>query len=75
MSKQAAIKLKGTITDSARNSVYIVELDNGIEITCHISGKIRLNNIRLTTGDHVEIECSPYDLSKGRIVKRLWIYE
>lgn len=71
MSKQAAIKLKGTITDSARNSVYIVELDNGIEITCHISGKIRLNNIRLTTGDLVEIECSPYDLSKGRIVKRL----
>ena len=71
MGKQGAIKLKGTITDSARNSIYTVELDNGIEITCHISGKMRLNNIRLTTGDSVEIECSPYDLSKGRIVKRL----
>ena len=71
MSKQDAIKLKGTITDSARNSVYVVELNNGIEITCHVSGKMRLNNIRITTGDSVEIECSPYDLSKGRIVKRL----
>lgn len=71
MSKQDAIKLKGLITDSAKNSIYTVEIDNGMEITCHISGKMRLNNIRLTTGDSVEIECSPYDLSKGRIIKRL----
>lgn len=71
MSKQDAIKLKGLIIDSAKNSIYTVEIDNGMEITCHISGKMRLNNIRLTTGDSVEIECSPYDLSKGRIIKRL----
>lgn len=71
MSKQDSIKLKGTITDAARNSIYTVEIEGGFEITCHISGKMRLNNIRITTGDLVEIECSPYDLSKGRIVKRL----
>ena len=51
--------------------MFKVELDNGIEILCHISGKIRINNIRIMPGDKVKVEMSPYDLTKGRIVLRL----
>jgi translation initiation factor IF-1 len=70
MSKQNAITQDGTIIQELSNAIFRVELDNGIEIICHISGKIRMNYIRLTTGDKVKIEMSPYDLTKGRICYR-----
>lgn len=71
MAKQTSIDQFGVITENLSNSMFRVELDNGIEITCHISGKIRINNIRLMVGDKVKVEMSPYDLTKGRIVLRL----
>ena len=71
MSKQNVIEYTGIIIENLSNSMFRVELDNGAEILCHISGKIRINNIRLMTGDKVKVEMSPYDLSKGRIVTRL----
>lgn len=70
MSKQSAITQDGTIIQELSNAMFRVELDNGIEIICHISGKIRMNYIRLTTGDRVKVEMSPYDLTKGRICYR-----
>lgn len=71
MSKQNAILTEGIVSESLSNSMFRVELDNGIEILCHISGKIRINNIRIMPGDKVKVEMSPYDLTKGRIVTRL----
>ena len=72
MAKQEAIKMTGLITDALGNSMFRVELDDvGTEIICHISGKMRQNYIRIMPGDRVEVEMSPYDLTKGRIVKRL----
>ena len=71
MSKQNIIEQTGTIIENLSNSMFRVELDNGVEIICHISGKIRVNNIRIMTGDRVKVEMSPYDLTKGRIVLRL----
>lgn len=71
MAKQNSIEQFGVIVENLSNSMFRVELDNGIDIICHISGKIRINNIRMTVGDKVKVEMSPYDLSKGRIVTRL----
>lgn len=71
MSKQTAIIQEGTVIEALSNSMFRVELTNGIEILCHISGKIRINNIRIMPGDKVKVEMSPYDLTKGRIVTRL----
>ena len=71
MAKQGSIDQFGVITENLSNSMFRVELDNGIEILCHISGKIRINNIRIMPGDKVKVEMSPYDLTKGRIVLRL----
>ena len=71
MSKQGSIEQFGVIIENLSNSMFRVELDNAMEIICHISGKIRINNIRLMTGDKVKVEMSPYDLTKGRIVTRL----
>lgn len=70
MSKQSSIKTEGTVIENLSNSMFRVELTNGHEILCHISGKVRMNNIRIMVGDSVEVEMSPYDLSKGRIVYR-----
>ena len=70
MAKQGSIEQFGIITENLSNSMFRVELDNGIEIICHISGKIRMNYIRLMTGDRVKVEMSPYDLTKGRICYR-----
>jgi translation initiation factor IF-1 len=68
--KEEAIKLTGTIDDVLPNTVFRVKLENSHVITATISGKLRQNNIRLTQGDSVEIEMSPYDLNRGRIVYR-----
>lgn len=70
MSKQSAIQVNGTVIEALANSMFRVELDNGHEVLCHISGKIRTNNIRIMVGDSVTVEISPYDLSKGRISYR-----
>ena len=67
MPKQAAIEKEGTIIEALSNAMFRVELDNGHVIIAHISGKMRMNYIRILPGDRVRVEMSPYDLSKGRI--------
>lgn len=67
MAKQEAILVEGIVTEALSNSMFRVELESGHELTCHISGKIRMNNIRIMPGDKVKVEMSPYDLTKGRI--------
>ncbi len=70
MAKQGAIKVDGTIIDTLPNATFRVKLDNGHEILAHISGKMRMNYIKILVGDKVTVELSPYDLSKGRITYR-----
>ena len=70
MAKEEAFKLDGKILETLPNAMFRVELENGHKVTAHISGRMRKNYIRLTTGDEVEVELSPYDLEKGRIVLR-----
>lgn len=67
MSKQASIEQDGTIIEALSNAMFRVELENGLIITAHISGKMRMNYIKILPGDKVKLEMSPYDLSKGRI--------
>ena len=71
MAKQSSIEQFGQVIENLSNSMFRVELDIGVPILCHISGKIRVNNIRIMPGDRVKVEMSPYDLTKGRIVLRL----
>lgn len=71
MSKQDVIRMDGTVKEALSNAMFRVELDNGMLITCTLSGKLRVNYIRILTGDKVEIEMSPYDLTKGRIAYRI----
>ena len=70
MSKQDVIEVEGVIIDSLPNAMFKVELDNGHQVLAHISGKIRVNFIRILPGDRVKLELSPYDLTKGRITYR-----
>jgi translation initiation factor IF-1 len=63
--------LKGTIEENLPAASFRVRLDNGQTILCYLSGKMRMNRIRLTPGDEVQVEMSPYDLTKGRITYRL----
>lgn len=70
MAKQPAIEQDGTILEALSNAMFKVELDNGHQITAHISGKMRMHYIRILPGDRVKVEMSPYDLSKGRISYR-----
>ena len=67
MAKQAAIEVEGTIVEALSNAMFRVELDNGHVVIAHISGKMRMNYIKILPGDRVRVEMSPYDLSKGRI--------
>ena len=67
MAKQDVIELEGTVLDTLPNAMFKVELENGHEILAHVSGKIRMNYIRILPGDKVTVEMSPYDLSRGRI--------
>ena len=68
MAKQAAIEIDGVILEALSNAMFKVELENGHEITAHISGKMRMHYIKILPGDKVRVEMSPYDLSKGRIL-------
>ena len=71
MAKQAAIEQDGTIVEALSNAMFRVELENGHEITAHISGKMRKFYIRILPGDRVKVELSPYDLTRGRITYRM----
>ena len=70
MAKDDVIELEGTVIEALPNAMFQVELPNGHKILAHISGKLRMNFIRILPGDKVTIEMSPYDLSKGRIIWR-----
>lgn len=70
MPKQSNIEQDGTIVEALSNAMFRVELENGHRVIAHISGKMRMNYIRILPGDRVKLEMSPYDLSKGRIVYR-----
>ncbi|MCX7728643.1 MAG: translation initiation factor IF-1 [Bacteroidia bacterium] len=70
MSKQANIEVDGTVIEALSNAMFRVELENGHIVTAHISGKMRMNYIRILPGDKVKLEMSPYDLTKGRIISR-----
>ena len=67
MSKQDTLKTEGTVQKALSNGMFAVQLDNDHELTCHINGVMRKNFIRIIPGDRVEVELSPYDLTKGRI--------
>ncbi len=70
MSKQDVIEVEGTVAEALPNAMFKVKLENGHEILAHISGKLRMNFIRILPGDKVTIELSPYDLTRGRITWR-----
>lgn len=70
MSKQDVIEVEGTVVDALPNAQFKVELPNGHQLLAHISGKLRMNYIRILPGDKVTVEISPYDLTKGRITWR-----
>ena len=70
MSKQDGIEVDGTVIEPLPNAMFKVELANGHQVLAHVSGKIRMNFIRILPGDKVTVELSPYDLKRGRIVYR-----
>jgi translation initiation factor IF-1 len=71
MSKKTdAIEMEGTITEPLPNAMFRVQLENGHEVLAHISGRMRMNYIRILKGDRVLVELSPYDLTRGRITYR-----
>ena len=70
MAKKDLIRLQAKVLDALPNAMFRVELENGHKILAHVSGRIRMNFIRILPGDSVTIEMSPYDLNKGRIVLR-----
>lgn len=70
MAKEKPVKAHGTVTEAHPNATFKVILDNDHEIHAHLSGKMRKNRINVLVGDEVDVEMSPYDLSKGRIVYR-----
>ena len=72
MAKQAAIEIDGVILEALSNAMFKVELENGHEITAHISGKMRMHYIKILPGDKVRVEMSPYDLSKGPEYRLNW---
>jgi len=69
-SDEDTITLEGRVKEALPNAMFRVELDNGHEVLGHISGKMRINYIKITPGDRVTVELSPYDLTKGRITYR-----
>jgi translation initiation factor IF-1 len=70
MAKKDAIQVEGTVLEALPNAMFKVELDNGHKILAHISGKMRMNFIRILPGDRVAVEMTPYDLTRGRIKYR-----
>ena len=70
MSKQDVIEVEGKVLEALPNAMFQVELENGHVVLAHVSGKIRMNFIRIIPGDKVTIELTPYDLTRGRITYR-----
>jgi translation initiation factor IF-1 len=70
MAKDDVIEVEGTVIEPLPNAMFKVELKNGHKVLAHVSGKIRMNFIRILPGDRVTVELSPYDLSRGRITYR-----
>ena len=70
MAKEDVLELEGTVVENLPNAMFKVELENGHQVLAHISGKLRMNFIKILPGDKVTLELSPYDLSKGRIIWR-----
>ena len=70
MSKEEIIKFEGEVIDVLPNATFRVKLENGIEVLSYIAGKMRQYEIRILMGDKVDIEISPYDITRGRIVRR-----
>lgn len=70
MAKNNTIEVMGTVVDAQPNAMFKVKLENDFEVLAHISGKIRMNYIRILPGDKVKVELSPYDLTRGRITWR-----
>jgi translation initiation factor IF-1 len=70
MSKEGVLEVEGVVVEAMPNTMFKVELENGHHVLAHISGKLRMNYIRILPGDKVTLELSPYDLTKGRITWR-----
>ena len=70
MAKNDSIEVVGTVLEALPNAMFKVKLENGFEVLAHVSGKMRMNFIRILPGDKVKIELSPYDLTRGRITWR-----
>ncbi len=70
MAKEEALRLEAKVVEARPNAMFLVELENGHRVLAHVSGKMRMNFIRILPGDRVTVEMSPYDLTKGRIVYR-----
>lgn len=70
MAKEDVIEVEGTVVEALPNTNFKVELENGYQILAHISGKLRMNYIKILPGDKVKVELSPYDLTRGRITWR-----
>ena len=70
MAKEDVIEVEGTVVETLPNTLFKVELENGHQIVAHISGKLRMNYIKILPGDKVKLEMSPYDLTRGRITWR-----
>ena len=70
MSKEDVIEVEGTVVEALPNAMYQVELENGHIVLAHVSGKMRMNFIRILPGDKVTMELTPYDLNRGRITYR-----
>jgi translation initiation factor IF-1 len=70
MAHQGSIEIDGVVKESLPNTLFRVELDNGNIVLCHLSGKMRMNFIKILPGDKVRVEMTPYDKTKGRIVYR-----
>ena len=70
MAKEDVIEVEGTVVEALPNTNFKVELENGHQRWAHISGKLRMNYIKILPGDKVKVELSPYDLSRGRIIWR-----
>jgi translation initiation factor IF-1 len=70
MAKEDSIEITGTVIEPLPNAMFRVQLENGLKVLAHISGKMRMNFIRILPGDKVTVELSPYDLTRGRITYR-----
>ena len=71
MAKEQAVQVEGVVVESLPNAMFRVELDNKHRVLAHVSGKMRMNFIRILPGDKVMLELSPYDLTRGRIIYRV----